>query len=170
MRGCCVVAWVMLALTGCAGPDRLTGPGSGPHAPVGDSDTMRAVTGQNPTSEPLTPEPGDIWADLQFLKPGAAPPERPPESSSPTPLPPATVAAIHPGHVSPPAAAPSPFSVQLAVASSEDAARGVWQRLQHHLPMWMAGACGACAQEALPRATKPRRSANRSKAGKGSAG
>jgi SPOR domain len=44
-----------------------------------DSDNMRRVTGQPVAFEPLTPEPGDIWADLAFLK------RRPPGGTQPQP-------------------------------------------------------------------------------------
>ena len=40
----------------------------GPNRPVGDSDNMRRVMGEPSTSEPLVPEPGNVW-------PGPLPPE-----------------------------------------------------------------------------------------------
>jgi hypothetical protein len=39
-----------------------------PNRPVGDSDNMRRVMGEPSTSEPLVPEPGNVW-------PGPLPPE-----------------------------------------------------------------------------------------------
>lgn len=39
-----------------------------PNRPVGDSDNMRRVLGQSATSEPLVPEPGNVW-------PGPIPPD-----------------------------------------------------------------------------------------------
>ncbi len=43
-------------------------PVRGPNGPVGDSDNMRRVRGEATTSEPLEPEPGNVW-------PGPLPPE-----------------------------------------------------------------------------------------------
>ncbi len=40
-----------------------------PNRPVGDSDNMRRALGQPATSEPLAPEPGNVW-------PGPIPPDR----------------------------------------------------------------------------------------------
>jgi hypothetical protein len=40
-----------------------------PNRPAGDSDNMRRVEGQPATSEPLVPEPGNVW-------PGPLPPDK----------------------------------------------------------------------------------------------
>jgi hypothetical protein len=85
---------------------------SDPNQPLGDSDTMRRVRGMSANSEPLLPEPGNVWpgpveasptlGDLekmnpdQMLKPGAEmtfPRTSPglsvaPSSMAPSPTPP----------------------------------------------------------------------------------
>ncbi|MEJ0017990.1 MAG: SPOR domain-containing protein [Acetobacteraceae bacterium] len=52
-----------LALAGCAGPVPPPADRAMRLAP-----TVRLVMGQNVDAAPLLPEPGDIWADLAFLK------------------------------------------------------------------------------------------------------
>ena len=58
-----------LALTGCGDTwwnPPLTG-GYNPHRPVGDSDNLRRITGQDAPTAALEAEPGDVW-------PGPLPP------------------------------------------------------------------------------------------------
>lgn len=60
-----------LALSGCGfstWSDLPFTTGSNPNMPVGDSENMRRVVGDQVEVQPLTPEPGDIW-------PGPLPPE-----------------------------------------------------------------------------------------------
>jgi hypothetical protein len=69
MRG---VAWLSLALTlsGCGYKTWWNSPlsgGSNPNMPVGDSENMLRVRGEEPAVEKLATEPGDIW-------PGPLPP------------------------------------------------------------------------------------------------
>jgi hypothetical protein len=71
---------LLLALTGCGqfADSPFDGFGGfvadthnvmrGPNRPVGDSDNMRRVMGEASTSEPLLPEPGNVW-------PGPQPPD-----------------------------------------------------------------------------------------------
>src|SRR6516225_985796 len=59
-----------LALCGCGYSTWSNPPfssGTNPHFPVGDSENMRRVTGEQVDTPQLTPEPGDIW-------PGPLPP------------------------------------------------------------------------------------------------
>jgi len=59
-----------LALSGCGSNTWWHPPfttGSNPNRPIGDSETMRRVYGDDVTVPALTPEPGDIW-------PGPLPP------------------------------------------------------------------------------------------------
>ena len=64
------LASLCLALSGC-GYDTWSNPpfssGDNPHFPVGDSENLRRVTGEQVATPALTPEPGDIW-------PGPLPP------------------------------------------------------------------------------------------------
>jgi hypothetical protein len=66
-----VLACLCLALAGCgystwSDPPFTTG--SNPNRPVGDSENMRRVMGEQVEVKALTPEPGDVW-------PGPLPPE-----------------------------------------------------------------------------------------------
>lgn len=63
---------LLLAMTGCSyAGSPLSGSGGfiadthtfnrGPNHPPGDSDNIRRVSGQNPVSDPLLPEAGNVW-------------------------------------------------------------------------------------------------------------
>src|SRR5579883_1134875 len=80
-----------LALSGCGYNTWYQPPftsGTNPNKPVGDSENMRRVEGEDVSVAPLTPEPGDIWPgpitptptlqDLEQQSGGLQPgPERP---------------------------------------------------------------------------------------------
>jgi hypothetical protein len=58
------LACLCLAISGCAYSTWSNLPfttGTNPHMPVGDSENMRRVTGEEVETTPLTPEPGNIW-------------------------------------------------------------------------------------------------------------
>src|SRR5690242_4768236 len=78
------LASLCFALSGC-GFDTWSNPpfssGTNPHFPIGDSENLRRVTGEQVETPPLTPEPGDIWPGplppsptLQDLEQGGAQP------------------------------------------------------------------------------------------------
>ena len=151
---------LLLTLPGCAmngRPDVPTETGSVAEADrsgmrSADSINMRRLLGETVDFAPLTPEPGDIWADLAFLKqrsPAAA--QQPWQASRPdaSPPPPAAappVAAPRQGGTPAPGGRPAPppappasptgssVAVQLAAASSEQGARAEWLRLQRLMP------------------------------------
>ena len=63
----------ILALPGCSGfghflADTFSSPFSNPNTPMADSENLRRVLGQDLTTTPLQPEPGNVW-------PGPQPPE-----------------------------------------------------------------------------------------------
>lgn len=125
---CCT----LLALGACAKHDRVAMPGDGRTPSAANSDTVRTVMGQTVTQAPLVPEPGDIWADLRFLKQQPAPVQ-----SDPTPVtrPPASaVAAVPVERPSQTVAIRASYSVQLSAANSEGAAHTVWQQLLRRMP------------------------------------
>jgi hypothetical protein len=77
------LASLCFTLSGC-GFDTWSNPpfssGSNPHFPLGDSENLRRVTGEQFETPPLTPEPGDIWPGplppsptLQDLEQGGGP-------------------------------------------------------------------------------------------------
>jgi hypothetical protein len=146
---------LLLTLPGCAmhgRPDVPTETGSVAEADrsgmrSADSINMRRLLGETVDFAPLTPEPGDIWADLAFLKqrpPTAA--QQPWLASQPDASPPPPAAAPRQGGTPAPGGLPAPLpappasppgstvSVQLAAASSEQGARAEWQRLQRLMP------------------------------------
>ena len=58
------LAFLVLTSLGCADRDRFTAPRlNEPRFSAGESMNMRAVMGEVVMAEPLTPKPGDIWAD-----------------------------------------------------------------------------------------------------------
>ena len=123
-----VPAGVILTLAGCANAhDSMRGGGLPLSA---DSENMRAVRGEPVDVSPLTPEPGDIWADV-------AVPKRQPSPAAPeaSPIPAAVATASPPVAARPvPAAGQASYSVQLTAANSATAARHEWQQLQRRLP------------------------------------
>ncbi len=61
---------LLLTLTGCGSSTWWNPPftgGTNPHAPSGESETMRRAMGQNVEEPALNPQPGDVW-------PGPLPP------------------------------------------------------------------------------------------------
>lgn len=126
---------LLLPLAGCGGGfDTWNNlpftTGTNPHFPAGDSENLRRVVGEEPSVEPLTTEPGDIWPGpikppptLQDLESQSGQPEQPlppvgsstpPSSRTPNfpPLPSAAPATTIPGQSTttgvPTATAPSP--------------------------------------------------------------
>jgi hypothetical protein len=90
---------LLLMLAGCGDystwSDLPFTTGSNPHFPAGDSENMRRVMGNTAITEPLTPEPGDVWPGpikppptLQDLENGTGQPDQPlPPVGSSTPPP-----------------------------------------------------------------------------------
>jgi hypothetical protein len=135
---------VMLVLAECAGhEDRAV------RTPTTDSENMRVVMGEvASTVAPLTPEPGDIWSDLAFLKPWAAPSRVTTASRSTAPPLPSTLTpapsksdeqAVTTLERPMPSAAQPHLQVQLVAASSEQAARAQWQKLQRRMSDLIGG-------------------------------
>jgi len=115
----------MLAHAGCADSPRH------PVRALADGANMRAVMGEAVTVAPLTPEPGDIWADLDFLKRSA---DSAPAATPQVRLPEPAMTRTPKEADRPVVAAYRRFYVQLAAAKSENAARGEWQQLRRRMP------------------------------------
>jgi len=62
--GCAALTVFGLTLTGCTNSDQFVTPRLSGPVLASESTNMRVVMGQSVIAEPLTPEPGDIWADL----------------------------------------------------------------------------------------------------------
>ena len=63
-----------LVLPGCSGVghflgDAFSSPFSNPNIPMTDSENLRRVLGQDPTFQPLQPEPGNVWPGPQPIAP-----------------------------------------------------------------------------------------------------
>jgi hypothetical protein len=80
-----------LVLSGCSGFGEFLGDttsyGINPNAPLGNSENMRRVTGLDTTTEPLTPEPGNIWPDVVAPTPTLQDLERQGNATTPAPTP-----------------------------------------------------------------------------------
>lgn len=125
---CIISACAVLALAACASShDRMRDS----RLPLSaDSENMRAVRGEPVDVSPLTPEPGDIWADV------AVPKRQPsPVAQEASPIPAAVATASPPAAARPVSTAERPsYSVQLTAARSADAARHEWQQLRQRMP------------------------------------
>ncbi len=93
MRRTTALLGLTLLLAGCSGVgDYLHDTFSMeqmPNAPVGDSENLRRIRGDQPVIDPLTPEPGNIWPGPVKMQPSlmnAMQPGQTPESTY-TPLP-----------------------------------------------------------------------------------
>lgn len=146
------VAWLCVALAGCASHPRWRDPGPAEIAPppVEHSLTMQRLLDQTATAAPLHPEPGDIWAGIL--------PKGPAEALTPftsgegashagaTARQPA-VATVSVAHGAAAAAgiaprarpAPGPAMVQLAAADTAQHAVLAWKKLQQRLPALVHG-------------------------------
>jgi cell division septation protein DedD len=152
-----VRACVILTLVACANTESMRDS----RLPLSaDSENIRAVRGEPVDVSPLTPEPGDIWADLAIPKqesspvahevsPTASPPvahevsptASPPVAHEVSPTASPSVAHEVSPTASPPVAArPQPtagrvsYAVQLTAANSENAAHHEWQQLRQRMP------------------------------------
>ena len=138
------LATLSLILLSCADHERFIT--SFTSTPGADSVNVRRVMGEEVMVAPLTPEPGDIWADLPTGHMLAVPAATAQRALSPAG--PAADRAVMLGNSSPvtqpsqaTAAAQPPrhFYVQLTAANSETAARAEWRRLEQHLPQLILG-------------------------------
>ena len=123
-----VTGCVILTLIGCADSNDSMRDGRLPLSV--DSENIRAVRGEPVDVSPLTPEPGDIWADVAVPKQQPSPVA---QQAAPTPAAVATVstpAAERPVST----AAPASYAVQLTAAGTEAAARHEWQQLRQRVP------------------------------------
>jgi hypothetical protein len=132
-----------LALTDCAGyrmwRDAPVSHGL-PEITPGESQTMRRVMGRDANVEPLLPEPGNVWADVQPA------PATEPLAVAPTP----SVAAGHAPKTPPAIGSAAPAQqfpavpsgrlpmVQLAAAGSQQQAEAAWRLLLHRSPRLVA--------------------------------
>ncbi len=68
-----VLFGLALSLSGCSGFGEFLGDtvsyGINPNTPLGNSENMRRVSGLDTTTEPLVPEPGNIWPDAMTPTP-----------------------------------------------------------------------------------------------------
>ena len=152
------VATICLTLLGCANTDRFVSAQINRAPLTKNSESMRAVMGEPITSDPLTPEPGDIWADVLSSKLGPASlqqAERAPLSqavvtnnsaptrvaaSLPAVIPLKTEVQTHtPVVTQQDDQSPGHYSVQLTAASSQMAALTQWQRLLKEVPQLIKG-------------------------------
>jgi hypothetical protein len=106
---------LLLLLPGCSTFSDFLGDtfsyNTNPNRPVGNSENMRRVMGVDTSSEPLTPEPGDIWPTTIQSTPTLQDLEK---QSGPLPTPgPEQLTPYAPDHRQPrPGSSSPPFSVQ----------------------------------------------------------
>ena len=86
-------------LSGCTGFGDFLGDtysyGVNPNAPLGNSENMRVVNGQQAVLEPLVPEPGNIWPDVLAPTPSLEDLQR--QGTDAPPAPPPNLAPYLPG-------------------------------------------------------------------------
>jgi hypothetical protein len=149
---------ICVTLLGCADTDPFASARANRVALTNDSENVHAVMGQPVTLDPLTTEPGDVWADVSSGKPAPASPQQArrlptpslaDEANNATPAQvPASQSAVMPfetkAQTPTPAtrhqdASPRHYTVQLTAAASQTAALKVWQGLQKEIPQLIEG-------------------------------
>jgi hypothetical protein len=121
------LAALVLALGGCAGFDDFLSNtfsyGTNPNAPIGDSENMRRVRGQEVSTEPLLPQSGNVWPGpvqapptLQDLEQQTNQGQPPPEAT------PAAPDHRQPRPSQPPGSSTPPGSVQPGLPAPRNAA------------------------------------------------